>query len=219
MSNGARLFEPGDRSPITHATLLVVEGRDAFGFFLALLKELGLKDQIEVRNAGGITDWPNYLRVLPLISGFDAVTSLGLARDSEANPGQAFQEVCSALKGGGLSVPTAVLQPSVSPPAPRVTVMLLPDATTPGMLETLCWRAMAGDLRVPCIHPFLACVEKAIGSPVKRPEKSRLYAYIAVRDEPWLLLGQAARAGYFPWTSPAFDEVKRFAQGLIAVTP
>jgi hypothetical protein len=37
MSNVGRLSEPGSREPITHSKLLVVEGRDRFGFFLGLL--------------------------------------------------------------------------------------------------------------------------------------------------------------------------------------
>ena len=219
MSNGPRLSQPGDRSPITQDTLLVVEGRDAFGFFLGLLTELSLQDRIEIRNAGGVQDWPNFLLALPTISGFDAVTSLGLVRDSETDPARAFQEVCSALQGGSLPVPTGVLQPTPRSSTPLVMIMLLPDGNTPGMLETLCWCALAGDPRVFCIEEFLKCVETQTGQPVRRPEKSRVQAYIASREEPWFLVGQAARSSYFPWHSSAFDEVKRFVQGLITSTP
>jgi hypothetical protein len=219
MSNGARLSQPGDRSPIRHDTVLVVEGRDAFGSFLGLLEELGLQDRVEIQNAGGINDWPNYFRVLPAISGFDAVTSLGVVRDSERDPVRAFQEVCRDLRGGGLAVPTGVLQPTPTPPFPRVTVMLLPDGQTAGMLETLCWQALTGDPRLSCIDDFLKCVETQTGQPVARLEKSPIYAYIAAREEPWLFLGLAARSQYFPWSSPAFHAVKQFVQGLAGGMP
>jgi hypothetical protein len=56
MSNGGDPSQPGSRTPIRYSTVLVVEGRDLFGFFLPLLKELGLQNQIEVRNGGGVPD-------------------------------------------------------------------------------------------------------------------------------------------------------------------
>lgn len=219
MSNVGRLSAPGSRAPITHDTVLVVEGRDMFGFFLALLTELGLQNRIEIRNAGGIQDWPGFLLALPTVSGFGAVVSLGLVRDCETDPARAYQDVCNALRGAALPVPAAALQPTQPPPPPRVTVMLLPDPNTPGMLETLCWRALASHPLVPCVEQYLDCVRKQTGQPLAHEEKSRVYAYLAGREQPWLLLGQAAHAGYFPWAAPAFDQVKGFLQGLIGGTP
>jgi hypothetical protein len=219
MSNGGEVSTAGSREPIRYPTVLVVEGRDTFGFFLALLRELGLHNQVEVRNAGGITDLPAYLRTLTAISGFDAVTSLGVARDSEADPAAAFREVCSALRHASLPVPPAALQPSPPPDLPCVWALLLPDEASPGMLETLCWRALASHPLVPCIDELLACVLRQTGQPVKNPDKSRIYAYIAAREEPWFLLGQAARSGYLPWASSAFDQVKKFVQDLAAPPP
>jgi hypothetical protein len=76
--------------------------------------------------------------------------------------------------------------------------MLFPDSQTPGMLETLLWRSLSGDPRLPCIDDFLECLRQATGLPIRREEKSRVYAYISGREEPWLQIGQASRAGYFP---------------------
>jgi len=78
MNGFSPLSSPGSRAPITHDTLLIVEGRDAFGFFLALLTDLRLENRIEIRNAGGIQDWPNQLLALSAISGFTSVVSMGL---------------------------------------------------------------------------------------------------------------------------------------------
>jgi hypothetical protein len=209
--------------PIQLSALLVVEGRDAFEFVLALLTELGLNNQIEVRDGGGVAkratgDFEKYLRLLPTISGFDKVTSLGIMRDAETDPTQAFQDVCKALQHAALPVPNAALQ-ATQKTTPTVTVMILPDAATPGMLETLCWRALGGDPRLPCVDEFLKCIEKETGQPVARPDKSRVYAYIAVREEPQFLLGLAARAKYFPWTATAFDEIRTFVQNIIKAVP
>jgi hypothetical protein len=62
-------------------------------------------------------------------------------------------------------------------------------------------------------------VKQRSGQTVKHPEKSRVYAYIAAQEEPWCLLGMAARARYFPWASAEFDQLKAFLQDLIKKTP
>jgi hypothetical protein len=219
MSNGGDVSQPGSREPLHYDAVLVVEGRDMFGFFLALLRELGLEKRIEVRNGGGVPDLYDFLAVLPNVSNFDKVASLGVVCDAEADPVAAFNDLCTALRRAGLSVPAAVLQPTSSPPAPRTTVALLPDAGTPGMLETLLWRTLAGDPLTPCVEQYLDCVRKLTGQPLAYEDKSRVHTYIAGRDQPWLLVGQAARAKYFPWASTAFDEIKRFVQSLVSAAP
>jgi hypothetical protein len=219
MSNGGELFEAGSREPIRFGNVLVVEGRDMFGFFLALLREMGLDNQIEVRNGGGTPGLYDYLGDLTAISGFSAVTSLGVVCDCESDPNGAFNDLCNGLRRAGLSVPSAVLTPTATPPSPRITIHLLPDIGSPGMLETLLWRALATDPLVPCVEEYLDCIRKQTAQPLKYEDKSRVYTYIAGRDKPWLLLGQAARAGYFPWPSSAFDQIKAFVQGLIVPTP
>jgi hypothetical protein len=188
-------------------------------FFRALLPVLGLQDRIEIRDAGGITDIPAYVSLLKTINGFDAVVSLGLVRDCETDPVAAFQDICSALQGAALPVPPAVLLATAPPPLPKVTVMLIPDAGTPGMLETLLWRSLTSDPRLPCVEQFLDCIRQQTKQPLAHEEKSRIHAYIAGREQPWLLLGQAARANFFPWASPAFDEVKGFVRSLLPPTP
>ena len=215
MNSGGALFQPKTREPIRYSSVLVTEGRDMFGFCLALVRHLGLDQQIEVRNGGGLPDFHDYFQDLVNISGFANVFSLGVIRDTDTNPHGAFQAVCAGLQRANLPTPNAPLQPTIAPPLPRVTVHLLPDPKTPGMLETLCWRALAGDQRLPCVEEYLNCVRKQTGQPIAYEDKSRVYSYIAGREQPWLLLGQAAHANFFPWTSPVFDETRSFLQGLV----
>lgn len=221
MSNGGDVSKPGSRAPIHLGNVLVVEGLDMYRFFLALLRELGLKNQIEVRNGGGIPDLYKYLAVLPLVSDFDKVSSLGVVCDTETDPSAAFNNLRNALQQAGLSVPATVLQPTSLSSRPCITVALLPDAATPGMLESLLWRSLRAeaDPRISCVEQYLDCIRQQTGNPLAHEEKSRLHAYIAGREQPWLLLGQAAHANYFPWTSPVFDEIEGFVRSLVATTP
>jgi len=87
------------------------------------------------------------------------------------------------------------------------------------MLETLCWRALAGDQRLSCVEDYLDCIRKQTGQSLACEEKSRIHSYIAGTEQPWLLLGQAAKAKVFPWTSAVFDETMSFLQGLVGANP
>src|SRR5262249_54286908 len=156
----------------------------------------------------GVHDFAAYLLALSSISGFDLVTSLGLVRDAETDPSGAFASLCTALGKANLPVPSAALQATTSTIKPVVTVMLLPDSQTPGMLETLLWRSLAGHALVPCIDEYLRCVQASTGTPVATEHKSRIRAFIAAQKDSHLFVSQAAHAGFFPWTSPAFDQLK-----------
>jgi hypothetical protein len=219
MTRPPDLSQPGSCAPITHDALLVAEGRDTFGVCLAALRHLGLDNRIEVRNAGGVQDFPAYLLALSSVSGFDQVMSLGLVRDTETDPARAFAELCTALGKASLPVPAAVLQATGTAAKPSVTVMLLPDPQTPGMLETLLWRSLSGHSFVACIDDYLKCVQASTGGPVANEPKSRIRAFIAAQKDCQLLVGQAAHAGYFPWASQAFDQLKGFLRGLVPAAP
>ena len=93
--------------------------------------------------------------------------------------------------------------------------MLLPDATTPGMLETVLWQSVTTHPAADCVEDFLACVKKKTGKAVSNIDKSRVHAFIATQKEPYFLVGQAVHAGYFPLSAPAFDELKTFIRGLV----
>ncbi len=219
MTQPPDLFRSDYRGPVTHDTLLVVEGRDTFGVCLEALRQLGLDGRVEVRNAGGVHDFSAYLLALTSASGFDLVTSLGLVRDSEDDPARALATLCSALGKANLPVPAAALQTTAAAIKPAVTVMLLPDPQTPGMLETLLWRSLAGHALVPCVEDYLKCVQASTGSPVANEHKSRIRTFMSAQKDSHLFVSQALRAGYFPWASPAFDQFKRFLQALVPVTP
>jgi len=205
------LQSAGSRSPVTYAKLLVVEGRDSFEFFKALLRHLNLLGEMEIRNCGGREELPAYLAALVATSGFDKVTALGLVQDAERDADAAFRSVCHALSGVGLCAPETPRDVAVG--VPRVSVFILPDCCRPGMLETLCLEVVSGDPAMSCVEEYVRCVGERLGV-APNPAKSRLQAFLASRQRPGLLLGQAAHRGYFPWESSALDELKEFLVSL-----
>lgn len=209
----ARGSEEDLRRPILLDIVLVVEGRDMKEFFVALLKEMDLNERIDIRNAGSKDNIGSFLQALTVASGFDRVKTLGVVRDADGPPASAFANVRTALRNARLPAPDKPLQ--VKKKKPAVSVMILPAPDRAGMLETLCWEAVNLRPEIPCITAFLDCVKKATGHPARNPEKSRFHAYIAVQDKPGLKLGEAASAGYFPWNSSVFDQLKSFLTALV----
>ena len=196
---------------ITESKQLVVEGRDAEVFFHALLSDMCISD-VQIQNFGGVSEVGGFLKALRIASGFAQVVSLGIVRDAETNAAAAFQSVCGALRGANLPVPDQAMVPVGD--RPQVSVLILPDGKTPGMLETICLQSVQDDAVMECIEHYFECVEQRTDSPPKNMPKARVQAFLASRLRSGLLLGEAAHKGYWPWDSPAFDHVRQFLQGL-----
>lgn len=196
---------------IKQPNLLVVEGVDDQGVLGALLKHMGIAD-MQVVPTGGKTLLVDSLHGLKIVTGFASVRSMGVVRDADVDAGAAFQSVCHALSREGLPVPGAPLLPEAGPP--RVTVMILPGASRPGALEDLCLEAVAGDPAFPCLGRYFECLKEVGAEGPKNLSRAQMQVFLASRTEAGKRLGEAAQAGYLDqsWSSPAFDELRRFLQ-------
>lgn len=197
--------------PIEKSSVLVVEGEQDRFFFEAFIRNLSLEN-IQVLGIGGKTTLSSRLITLAQRSGFsDTVTSLGIVRDADDNPKGAFQSVCSALKAAELSVPRRPLSTVGS--TPRVTVMILPDANSTGMLEDVCLKAVENETAMSCVNEFFECLLQQGLSLPKNASKARIQVYLAALEAE-LRLGEAAQKGLWTWSHPAFDEIKAFLRQI-----
>lgn len=205
---------PESRSPITYSKVLLVEGRDAFGFFKALLKHLNLLTQIEIRNTGGVDQLADYLGTLVITPGYSSVASLGIVRDAEdQDVDSVFSSVCSTLSKHNLSLPEQPM--AIAEGKPRVSVFILPDCTNRGMLETLCLQTVVDDPAWMCIEQYFQCLqEQDVHLPDNRMPKAQLQAFLASRPEYVPHLGLAAHKGYWPWNNSAFERLEEFLRNL-----
>jgi hypothetical protein len=208
----AGLQKAHSRSPISYSKVLVVEGMTPFQFFKALLRHIGLLNVIEIRNFGGVTDFSVFLEALVATPGFDNVESLGVVRDAEEDANGAFASVCDSLRRAGLDEPARPL--AITTGKPNVSVFILPDCVTPGMIETLCMQAVEEDPSIPCIEAYMECIARELSEIPSPIDKARVQAFLASRERPGLQLGEAAHAGYLPWDKPAFDQLKQFLRAL-----
>jgi hypothetical protein len=212
--------------PVTKPKQLIVEGRDVEEFFTALLRKMGLAEEVQVQNFGGVSELPNFLQefqdfleAVRIASGSEGflvqeIVSLGVIRDAErfSSPTDAFRSVCGALRGAGLTVPSQI--ETFEGSNPRVGVLILPDATTKGMLEDLCLRSVEDHPVMQCIDEYFNCVKQQLGSLPKNMAKARIQAFVASTPEPVSHLRWAFHRDYWPWDDPAFHHIKQFLSNL-----
>jgi len=198
---------------IEHPKQLFVEGRDAEAFFYPFLENMQVSG-IQIQNYGGITELGPFLKQFVLGPQYKQlpVSSIGIIRDAEQNPRDAFKSVCSALEKAGLSIPRAPLVPTKK--RPKVCVYILPDEKSSGMIETLLLRAVSGDPAFGCIDEYLECVAQATGVEPKPRDKARFLTFLASRPDIKPLTGFAARAGYLEFSNSAYNHLKKFILSL-----
>lgn len=199
------------RIVIQEAKVIAVEGKEEVEFFSAMMVYLGLTG-IQVLDYGGKDQLRPFLKALKATTGFARVASLGVVRDANANAANAFQSVRDALQDAGLPIPTQMLVATGA--SPQVTVMILPDGTSSGMLEDLCLASVARNPAMTCVEQYFQCVQMQIGSLPSNMSKAKVHIFLASKPDPDLRLGEAAQAGYWPWDDPAFDHVKQFLSSL-----
>jgi hypothetical protein len=191
--------------------LLIGEGKEEVDFFTAFLNHLNISN-VQVEQYGGKQGLPRYLRTLVVRPGYLNVISLGITRDADNSAQGAFQSVCSSLHRASLPVPS---QPrEIVGDSPQVSVMILPDGQNSGMLEDLCLAAVETDPVLQCVDEYFDCVYRTAGRKPNNMAKARVHAWLSSQIEPDKRLGEAAKAGYWPWDSPGFDSLKQFLQAL-----
>jgi hypothetical protein len=196
--------------------LLLTEGADAYWFCIWACQAFQLFD-IQVLDFGGINDLDLYLRQLILLSGFEDIQCIVIARDAEQNVVAAEASVKRSLSNAGLVVPAHPFE--FSSGKPRIAFMFFPGYTLGsaankkslenGTLEHLCLQIATDKIHFPCIDQYLTCLE-SVGQQVKRPHKTRLHAYLAGNDDfVGLKIGEAAKVGAWDWEHPKFALFKQ----------
>lgn len=202
------------RETLSLAKQLIVEGKDAESFFRHFVEHIGLKGEIQVHDFQGNSELSAFLKQFVRAPEFRIipVTSLAIIRDAESSASSAFQSVCTALQKAGLPVPRR--------PAQRVgdslgvSVFILPDGESPGMIESLVLRAVAVDPVFPCVNQYLECVQRSLGSTPQPLDKARLLAFLSSRPDIKPLLGHAARAQYLELDSEVYEPLKTFLHNI-----
>jgi len=201
----------GKPQQLSKLKLLIGEGSEEVLFFNALLTHLKITD-VHVEHYEGKQKLASYLKTLKVRPGYREVVSIGITRDADDSAASAFQSVCASLKGAGLPIPSKPGE--IIGKNPQVSVLILPDDQNSGMLEDVCLAAVETDSVLQCVDKYFECVLKTTGRQPSNMAKARIRAWLSSQIEPDKRLGEAAKAGYLPWDSPAFNGLKQFLQAL-----
>ncbi len=198
---------------ITEPIQLLVEGKDGRNWFLALVRHMGVEEGVQVQNYRSVSELRSFLQMFARAPGFVNVTAVGIVRDAEEKPASdALARVRGALEYAGLPAPS--VPDTIADGPPRVSVLILPDGTNPGMLESLLSETVKGTPVADCIDEFLKCAERDGGSQIKRPDKAFAHAFLATRPDPHVSVGVAAQKRYWDLDHPALDGVRSFLRDL-----
>ena len=205
--------------------LLLVEGNDDLRFLQAMSRHLGMTD-VSVCSYHGKPNLRNDLSDRFRSPGFQTVSSLGIVRDADYSSRSAFDSVISLLRRVNLPTPDAPNMP-IERDGLRVSVLILPPDHEHSELENVCLGSIEGILDLECVESYLECLSNVEPSiTANHMAKARLHSYLAigpvhttddgriVRRRPALRIGEAAEAGVWDWTSPAFVQLANFLRNM-----
>ena len=196
---------------IERSIQLLVEGKDQLNFFEAFIRRVELQNELQVQDFGGVNELRGFLRALADSPEFDTVESVGIVRDAEQSAAGARRSVTDSLQHVGLPAPGDASRGN----GPLIHLLILPGGGEErGMLETLLCRSVADRPLNDCIDEFFECADALPGIDIRRLDKARAQAYLAMQPEPQVSVGVAAQKGYWPLDHDAFAEVRDFLAGL-----
>jgi len=192
---------------IENPKLLLVEGIDEVRLFGALAKDIGVED-VQIRDYQGKGNLRPFLRVLPQISGYSELGSIGVTRDADDDGDNAAESVRDALRAAGFPVPDSPLE-SAYDGRIAVRYLIIPHGET-GALEDVCLASIAEDPAMACVESYFGCIEQSglDGPSEKWIAKAKVHAFLSSREDPALRLGEAAERGLWSFDAPSFDPLK-----------
>lgn len=198
---------------IVKKKLLLVEGIDAFRFFLPVFKTYGIND-VQIFDFGGPnSDLQRFLSVLMLAENFDEVETLAIARDAEQNVNATVDSITARLKNLGFDVPNNPFEFSAGPP--RIGYALFPGYNVDGILdngtlEDLCLRTVDGDALLPHSSAFVGKVHEEVCA-LTHIHKSKLHAFLSVKNGAvGAKLGEASKYNVWNFEHQSFEPYIQF---------
>lgn len=195
--------------------VLVVEGYSDQLFYLAILKQLGKEGQVFVKEFGGKDNLKEKLETFVTPQLLAEKTHLAVIVDADLSAEGSY----TSLRNRLATLTGQDIQPAGqwTNGSPRIGIFIAPDATSPGEIETLVWRAWSA---LPPHAAMKGHVEhyiaqmRAAGHSAHSPDKGLLGALLAILNDEDPRLGPGAREGIFDFTTAEFASLRQFLAGF-----
>ena len=206
----------GGYRKLTSNRLLLVEGRDEENLLHAMLEHWGI-DSVQITGIGGRSGFNSKLdAVLAQARATNLqLAALGVMLDADDSPQDAMKSVVNALQSSGLPVPNR--QGEFVKGTPSVGIFIVPDGSSRGSVEHLCWESIEDTDTAICALSYLKCLQDSTSLKSRNAAKTLIHAYLAAQEDPYTRAGEGGLKGYWPFDHPAFSSVKEFLHSLAAI--
>lgn len=195
--------------------VLIVEGYSDLHFYNAVLKAIGLRDRVYIKQLGGKDELVVKLEtfITPVL--LAEKKAIAVIVDADGNPAGTFTQIQTALaKAIGQQVPAAG-QWTAGPP--KIGIFIVPNAESTGEIETLVWRAWSADpanaSAKTCIANYIRCMAETGVNP-QSPDKGLIGALLAIRNDDDPRLGPGAREDVFNLHAAEYEPLRTFLSGF-----
>ena len=196
--------------------LLLVEGKDEYQTFQALLKKMNIND-VQIYDVEGNNNFANKIPRLFKSSGFQQIKKLGFVRDAEQNEAKsAFDSICHVLECSNIfnHVPRNIGKVEKIGSF-KVGIFIMPNNKDKGMLETLCLQSIKNIHCYKEMQAYIECLKKNHENTSSfNLAKAETQVYLASKVPIRNSLGLGALAGHWEFGDSAFDEIKLFLRDL-----
>jgi hypothetical protein len=197
--------------PFRKTRLLAVEGDDEVNFFGKLLEYMDISDFVDIRKSGGKDKFKDLMQAFTITRGFSYIERIAIIRDADENADNAFKSVTGTLKKIGLKSPA--LPGQFSSGLPAVGVFIMPDNSSPGMLENLCLETVKDQEVMKCVDSFIACTQQLKEKPKNIP-KAKAQVFLAAKPRLVSSVGLGAQKGYWDFKSNHLKPLLSFLNQL-----
>jgi hypothetical protein len=193
--------------------VLLVEGYDDLLFYAELLEWLG-NGGVYIEQVGGKSHMTAGKMAAALRPAVLRKRAIGVIADADHNPAGTAASLANRL--------TTITGQQVRAGAwtagpPRIGFFVVPGADQPGEIESLVWQAWSNDpanaAARACIESYLDCM-RGRGLEAHSPDKGRLAAFLAVRNDEDPRLGPGARARVFDFGRPELAPLVEFLRAF-----
>lgn len=193
--------------PLSKYKILIVEGRDDCNFFRYFLKKFEILDDIQIFHTEGKSQLEEFLKALILQELFvkKSIISIGIVRDADTDPKKEFDAVVDILKQCELPYPSEPFE--VTSTLPKISILLMPNATNVGTIEDLCLESIADTNEMKCVDKYFECLSAfGINNPDKKT-KVKISVFLSSKSES-CSIGVAAQKGFWDFEHTAFTQIR-----------
>lgn len=138
------------------------------------------------------------------------VNAMAILRDANGDSAASFTSVRDALRQNGFQPPNA--DATISDSVPRVGIFIV-GMDGHGMIEDVCLKSVSNQPEFACVGDYFNCITQK-SSRSTFTSKAKVRVWMASQINFAYSVEKAAKEGYWPWDSAAFNSLKNFLQSL-----